>query len=133
MAKKPAKKAVKKRVKKPVKAAAKPAPEPKGITVMQLLMGIISYLWILCIIPLLVMRKDAFVHFHARQGLVLFLSSIAVFVLSVLSAIAPIIGILSFLLLLVLFVFGVAGIVIVILGRQWKMPLLGEWAAKLDL
>ncbi|MBU2589252.1 MAG: hypothetical protein KKA65_01220 [Nanoarchaeota archaeon] len=138
MAKKPVKK--KPVAKKPVKEkVAKKAPAKKAmpkITNMetiggtQILMGIISYLWILFIIPLLAMRKDEFVHFHAKQGLVLFLSSIAVSIFTVIPFIGWVIGPI---LHLVLIIFWVLAIVNVILKRKWKMPLLGDWAERLDL
>jgi len=147
MAKKTAKKkAVRK---KPAKAAKKPAAKkapakkarPKAAKVakitdvkqpkaVQIIMGIVSYLWILFIIPLLAMRNDEFVHFHAKQGLVLFLASIAVSIFTVIPFVGWVVGPI---LHLVLFVFWIIAIVNVLLRRQWKMPLLGEWAARLDL
>jgi len=138
MAKKPIKK--KSATKKPVrKKVAKKAPAKKAmpkitnlkkVSGTQILMGIVSYLWILFIIPLLVMREDEFVHFHAKQGLVLFLSSIAVSIFTVIPFIGWVIGPI---LHLVLIIFWVLAIVNVILKKKWKMPLLGEWAERLDL
>lgn len=115
---------------KPAKKAMPKVAKMKKVGATQILMGIISYLWILFIIPLLAMRKDEFVHFHAKQGLVLFLSSIAVSIFTVIPFIGWIIGPI---LHLVLFIFWILAIVNVLLKRKWKMPLLGEWADRLDL
>ena len=133
-ARKPAKKAVKKPAKKaprkkPVKKVAAKKPEQASKAV-QIIMGVISYLWILFIIPLLAMRKDELVHFHAKQGLVLFLSSIAVSIFTVIPYVGWTVGPV---LHLVLLVFWVIAIVHALLRKKWKMPLLGTWAERLDL
>ena len=39
--------------------------------------AILSYLWILCLIPVLMKKEDEFVKFHAKQGLMLFIVEVA--------------------------------------------------------
>ena len=45
--------------------------------------AVLAYLSILCIIPLIFKKDNAFVLAHAKQGLVLFVSEVAVFVGSI--------------------------------------------------
>ncbi|MBI5144164.1 MAG: zinc ribbon domain-containing protein, partial [Candidatus Omnitrophica bacterium] len=35
--------------------------------------AILSYLWILCLVPLILKKENRFAMFHAKQGLVLFI------------------------------------------------------------
>jgi uncharacterized membrane protein len=138
------KKAAKKSVKKKApakKKAAKRKPARKRVAkvlpkveskpeVGDRLLALIAYFWILFIIPLLVKRDNRFVHFHAKQGLVLFLVSIA---LSLFSAI-PLFGwFIGPVLWVVLFVFWIVAVVQCLLGNAWKMPLIGDWAEMLNI
>ncbi len=93
-------------------------------------MAIFSYLWILCLIPLLKKDKNDFTLFHARQGLVLFLAEIGVWVFGIVPIIGPLIGLLGFLACAALSIIGISQI---IKGNEWKMPVLGEWAQKLKV
>jgi uncharacterized membrane protein len=45
--------------------------------------ALLAYCFILCIVPLLNKKDNAFVLFHSRQGLALFLCEMAVFVVSI--------------------------------------------------
>lgn len=45
--------------------------------------AILSYLSILCIIPLLFKKENRFVLIHSKQGLVLFVAEVAVFILHI--------------------------------------------------
>ncbi len=128
---KPAKKVTKKKTKiKELSVPKQKGRKFKKVSGSQIVMGLISYLWILFIIPLLAKRKDEFVHFHAKQGLVLFLSSIAVMIFTVIPFIGWVIGPI---LMLVLVVFWIIALINVLMKRTWKMPLLGEWSQRLDL
>lgn len=140
MAKKTARKArarPKTKAESNVKAAAKTAGRAgKGIakeeklSFIQKLMAVISYIWILFIIPLIAMKNDKFVHFHARQGLVLFMASIIVSII----ALIPVLGVaISAILSLILFVFWVIAVANAIMGKAWLMPVIGDWAQRLDL
>jgi fumarate reductase subunit D len=83
-------------------------------------MAILSYLGILCIVPLLFNRRDEYVYFHARQGLVIWMFVvIAIFVFFV-----PGIGKETFSLFIILeVVYSLGGILSVILNRAWKLPI----------
>ena len=84
-------------------------------------LAVISYFWLISLIVLLVKKDNAFVLFHARQGLVLAISA------TVFSFI-PIIG---WLLNIVVIIFAVVGIVKALAGETWKMPILGDFAQKI--
>ena len=48
--------------------------------------AVLSYLSILCIIPLIIKKNNAFVLAHGKQGLVLFVAEVAVLILSIVFA-----------------------------------------------
>jgi uncharacterized membrane protein len=90
--------------------------------------ALLSYLAILCIIPLVIKRDNPFVLAHGKQGLVLFVGEVAVFVASI---ILPMI-----LIKLVYFLFGLLslwGIVESLRGNFIKMPVVSEIAEKIIL
>lgn len=84
----------------------------------------LSYLGVLVLIPLLTQRNDSFVRFHAQQGLVILVG----FILAVAAAQwIPVIGTLLFLLLLIV---DVIGLLQALMGRWWKIPIVGDIANK---
>ena len=92
------------------------------------IMAAMSYLGILALVPLIVNRRDPYVAFHARQGLVLWIWE----VLAVFSLSLPGIGKILFQTSsLLCFLLSVVGLVSVLLGRAWKFPVVGQWAQKL--
>lgn len=91
----------------------------------------LSYIWVLCLIPLLTRRNDEYCQFHAKQGLVLFIVSFAVMVLGM----VPILGWLIILPLgwLVIIIFSIFGIINALQGKKWIMPYIGKHAEKINL
>ncbi|MBU1037185.1 hypothetical protein KKF32_04085 [Patescibacteria group bacterium] len=86
----------------------------------------ISYLWILCLIPLFLKRSSKFAQFHAKQGLILFIVEIVGWLVFWI----PIIG---WLLGLAILVIAILGIVNAWQGNYWEMPILGKYAQKINL
>ena len=89
--------------------------------------AILSYLSILCIVPLILKKDNAFVLAHGKQGLVLFVGEVAVFILSI---------VFPWLLKLGLFIFGIfsfIGIIAVLAGKYIKLPVITEIADKITL
>ena len=91
--------------------------------------ALLSYLWILCLIPLLVKKDNKFALFHAKQGLVLFIAELVV----------GFVGVIPFLGWAVLFfgtlLFGIlslVGVVQVLMGNYWKRPVVGDAAEKIQ-
>ena len=106
---------------------------PKKIEEKEILEGkayaILSYLWILCLVPLILKKDNRFALFHAKQGLVLFIAELAVGFIGVI----PFIG--WAILFFGTFLFGalsLAGIVQALLGNLWKMPVVGDIAEKVS-
>lgn len=81
-----------------------------------------AYLAVLVVVPLLVRRGDPYVAFHARQGLVIL---IGYAVALLLSSVLPRVGSLLFMLLMLA---SVVGLVNALIGRQWRIPLVGQAA-----
>ena len=79
----------------------------------------LSYVWVLCIVILLV-KRDPFIHRHAKQGLLLFIGECIVFI--------PLLGLLfGWLLSFVAFVMAVFGFIKALNGEEWSVPFIGEW------
>jgi uncharacterized membrane protein len=111
-------------------------PEGKKTSDNDKIMGVLAYLGVLVLIPLLAAKDSKFAQFHAKQGLTLFLGEVILFVLNwvvtiiLFSSVAGL-GIGS-LLSIVLWVVGVLfvvlsiiGIINVINGEQKPLPVVG--------
>lgn len=92
-------------------------------------MGVLSYLGLLVLIPILVGPKTPFVRYHANQGLVLCLVQIGCSILTVVVGWIPFIGsLLGMILALVnicIVIFAIVGIVYVIQGKTKDLPVIG--------
>lgn len=84
--------------------------------------GILSYLGVLCLIPLLLKRKSRFAKFHAKQGLIMFVLSWFIKV--------PVIG---WILGIYLGVVWIIVIVQVFRKKYWEIPLIGALAKKMKI
>jgi uncharacterized membrane protein len=109
-----------------------------------LIMGILSYLGFLCLVPLFTKKEDEFIYFHAKQGLVLFILETIVFVvyrilagifafsiftwglLSILSIIVELLDI-GFIAL------SIIGIVNVVQNHKKEIPFVGKFADKIKI
>jgi len=88
--------------------------------------AILSYIWVLCLVPLLGKKDSPFCQFHAKQGLVLFL-------LEIVGGLIVWIPVIGWLFGLLLAVAAIAGILKVLSGEYWEMPVIGEYAKKINL
>lgn len=94
-------------------------------------LALLSYIGILCLVPLLGKKDSKFCQEHGKQGLVLFLFEIAVMVLGMVPVIGWLaIGPIGSLLALVL---SIVGIVNVFQGKFWEIPVLGAYRNKINL
>src|SRR5689334_9450109 len=90
----------------------------------------LSYMWILCLLPLLTKRDREYVHWHAKQGFVLFLAEIILFFIGMI----PILGwIVNFFGSIVVLILSVLGIVAALSGRKWEMPIIKDYVNKFNL
>lgn len=101
--------------------------------------AVLAYLGILCLIPLLAAKKSPFAQYHAKQGLVLFLASIAVSVgYGLIIAFLPgrpfgfvnILSIVKDVLNLGIFVLSIMGLIYAWKGETKELPVLGAYAKK---
>ncbi len=91
------------------------------------IMAALSYVGILCFVPLIMNRDDEFVYFHSKQGLVIWMWGVlAVFALHL-----PGVGKWLFSIsAMAVMVLAVIGLVSVLLNKAWKLPLVYVLASK---
>lgn len=91
-------------------------------------MAALSYLGILCFVPLMLAQDDEFVQFHARQGLVLWMWGVlAIFALSL-----PGFGKWFFSFSgMVIMTLSAIGLVSVLFQRAWRLPVIHVVAERL--
>lgn len=90
--------------------------------------AVLSYLSILCIVPLILKKDNPFVLAHSKQGLVIFIGQVAVMIASILLG--------TWLLRLGMFVLGVfafIGILAVLQGRLIRFPVISPIADKITM
>lgn len=86
----------------------------------------VSYLWILCLVPLLFKRQSKFAQFHAKQGFVLFLVEVAISLLMW----VPVIGQILFLAAIII---AAIGCIKAYNGEWWEAPYIYPWSLKIKL
>lgn len=86
--------------------------------------GILAYIGILFIVPLLAAPKSPFAKFHANQGCILFIASVALSLVAWIPILGWIVGFAGWVFLLVL---AIMGIVNAANGEMKKLPLLGDF------
>lgn len=84
--------------------------------------GVLSYLGILCLIPLLLKRRNRFAQFHSKQGLLVFILSWFIKI--------PVIG---WVIGLCLGIIWIIVIIQVFRKKYWEIPLIGALAKKLKI
>jgi uncharacterized membrane protein len=90
-----------------------------------------SYLGPLVVIPFLTNKEDSFTKFHIKQGLVLFAAYLILWVLSgfMIYMFWPIIQIVN----LGLFILSLIGIVNTLQHKEKELPLIGQFASKINI
>lgn len=90
----------------------------------------LSYLGILVLIPLLVKKDSKFAMEHAKQGLVLFIIEMILWVINFI----PILGqILWIVVGIVLLIVSLMGLIYALQGKFWKIPFVYDWAQNFKL
>lgn len=109
-------------------ADAPPATDPGGTeSPNRKLMIVLSYIWILFLVPLLVEKDDKEVQWHAKHGLVL---TVAEFILQMILSITGIGCFLSPFVFVGFLVIRIMAIVKGLEGQRLKVPVLSEYAEK---
>jgi len=91
----------------------------------------LSYLWILFLIPLLTKKDSSFAQYHAKQGLVLFILSLAISIFIPVPVIgwfiiAPIGALINLFLVVI-------GLINALTGQKKPLPLIGAIAEKIKI
>ncbi len=89
--------------------------------------AIISYISFLCIISLVLKKDNKFALYHAKQGLVLFVLEVAVFIISVIPFLGWLIGMLG---VVIFTLFSIWGILQALMGNISRLPLISDIADK---
>lgn len=90
-----------------------------------MVMASLSYLSVLCFVPLVMEKNDQFVSFHAKQGLIIWMWGVlALFALHIPGIGKWLFGLSS---MAVVF-FSALGLLSVVFQRAWKLPLI-SWVA----
>jgi len=92
--------------------------------------AVISYISFLCIIALLLQKNNKFSLYHAKQGLVLFVTEVAAFILSIIPLLGWIIGVFGYALFLLVSIWGM---IHAFLGNYCRIPLVSDIAEKIVL
>ena len=98
--------------------------------------SILSYIGILCLVPLFMKKDDPFVFFHAKQGLVLLGFEIIIMILQSFLAAFRLLKYFSLIIQLAglgFLVLSIFGIINVIKGEKKELPLIGKLVNKIKI
>ncbi len=94
------------------------------------LLGALSYFGVLCVLPVLLKKESAFAMHHARQGIVLLIAWVLLWIGA---ATVPLLGaVIWFFGSILLFVLSLVGVIRAASGDLWELPWLGEYAKKIQ-
>ncbi len=98
-------------------------------------MALLCYLGLLIIIPLVTeAKKEAYVKFHIKQGIILLITSVVIWIASIILAFIPVLGwIIVFLAWIGLLVLVIMGIVNALTGKENILPVVGKYADKIKI
>jgi uncharacterized membrane protein len=85
----------------------------------------LAYLGILFLIPLLTLKENAFAKFHVKQGIILTILGVAIWVVAWIPFIGWLLGFVVWIYILVMIIMGIVNS---LGGKYWKMPILGGLA-----
>ena len=89
----------------------------------------VGYIFILCLVPLMLKKGNKFAAFHGKQGLVLLILEIAAAILKIVPVIGPVIATFAF---VVFGILSLVGILKVLTGEYWEMPVIYDIAKKIN-
>ncbi len=94
------------------------------------LIAAIGYLGILCLVPLLLKKDSKFAQHHGKQGLVLLLAWVVLWIGNIVPLLGQVVFSLGSIALIVLIILGMIN---ALDGKMWEMPFLGKYAKNLKL
>ena len=89
--------------------------------------AVIGYLSVLCVVPLVIKKDNPFVLSHGKQGLVLFVAQVALFIIHIVLPVLLNVG------LFLLGVFSLWGIIEALRGHYVRLPFVADLADKISL
>jgi len=93
------------------------------------MLAAIGYLWVLCFIPLFAKKDSPFAQFHGKQGFLLFVISIGLWIIGWF----PVIGwFVLFFGEIGLTILSIVGIIKALSGEKWEIPYIGQYAKKFN-
>lgn len=99
------------------------------------LMLVLSYLWVLALIPFLTEQEDEEVKWHARHGLVLLVAEVilgvVIFILSFVPAVGCIVSILSLLVWLGIIILHIVCLVKALNGERFTIPYVSDYVQQI--
>lgn len=88
----------------------------------------ISYIPFLFIIPLVLLKDDPLANSHAKQGFVLFIVEVIIWVLGMI----PFIGwVFKYIIGVIVFLIALYAFIEALLGKFWKIPIIGDISEEL--
>ena len=91
-------------------------------------MGILAYLGILVLVPILAAKESPFARFHANQGLLLLIAYVAFYIIFfILMSISLTLGAIFSILSIGFIVFIVIGIINAVKGEMKELPIIGKY------
>ena len=94
-------------------------------------MGLLAYIWILWIIPLLAAKNSKFAKYHANQGLILFIVEVlggaVLGILTIIPYVGDVFWVLLSLFELLCLILAILGIVNAVQGKAKELPLIGKF------
>lgn len=90
----------------------------------------IGYIGILFLIPLLTKKDSEFAQYHAKQGMVLFIFEIVLWVVAMIPVIGWLVSMIGWILGLILFIMGLMN---ALGGKKVSLPVIGQYAEKINL
>ncbi len=88
----------------------------------------IGYLGVLCIIPLLFERKSTFAQHHGKQGLVLLIAWLLIWIGNIIPFLGQMVWVIGSVIFIMLIILGMVN---AFAGRLWDMPILGVYAKRI--
>ena len=107
-----------------------PQKQKKGSKCRNKIFAIMSYIWVLCLVPFILNIEDDFVIKHAKQGLVLFIAELLLYILFVIPLLGWLLSPLGIALSVIISVLGMAKAAS---GQEWEIPFIGKYAKKINL
>jgi fumarate reductase subunit D len=100
----------------------------KKVSIYSRLWVVPSYFWVLAFVPYFLKRRNEFVFFHAKQGVVLFITEIILIFLSCIPIVGQLISLLGS---IFCFYLSLRAMISGLKGEKWILPLIGKYTRQL--